>query len=153
MDGQEKSPVSAVLADSETGLDLRVCNRDCNVTAPGKCALLIWQSISRNFMISSKILSVGRLKIRNWQQSWKGVQTTLYSSVIFRLMKSDFMRRISARSICSAHFAPCAGGKVSPSLQATAGHCFTGKSKTPRVHGNADCERRRKSFRAVHAFA
>ena len=82
MDGQEKSPVSDSLAAHETGLDLRACNQDCNGMAQAKCALLIWQSISRNFMISSKILSVGRLKIRNWQQSCKAVRIILFSSVI-----------------------------------------------------------------------
>ena len=38
--GWAKSPVSAVLADSETGLDLRVCNRDCKRYGAGKMRAL-----------------------------------------------------------------------------------------------------------------
>ena len=153
MDGQEKALFLEAWRHTKQDLDLRACNQDCNGMAQAKCALFIWQSISRNFMISSKILLVGLLKIRNWPQSCKAVQTTLFSSVISRLTKSDFTQRIFARSICFVRFVRCAVGQnifrsINNGLM-----WFTGKSQFTRFHGYADCQRRRKPFGAVHAFA
>ena len=66
--------------------------------------------------------------------------------------------RLHAANFCKKHLLcsvlrDAQGGEVSSSLQATAGRGFTGKPQFKGFHGYFDCERRRKPFGAVYAFA
>lgn len=92
MGDKGKSPISESLAAEEKGLDLRACNTGCSGMAQVKRALLIWLIISPSNIGVSGRTEIVPQKVADWCKNYGAALRIWFSSIIFKLMKCDFMQ-------------------------------------------------------------
>ena len=140
----EKALFPKAWRHTKQGLVLRACNQDCNGMAQAKCALLIWQKY-----ITENTKSKWDDRKRNTETGKLATKLQGCANyLVFKRYLTVDEVRLHAANFCKKHLlCPfCAmrrGAKYLQVYKQRLDVVFTGKPEVTRVHGYADCERRR----------